>query len=313
MPGISAATAKQTVWYYEYITDDLLQAASVKELMYQGETAYQRVHVLDTDTFGRMLVLDGKTQSSEADEFCYHEGLVQPIAIAHANPKRVFIAGGGEGATAREVLRHRSVEQVIMVDLDKEVVDLCKRYLPNHHQGAFDDPRLTLIHDDALVHLRDATEPFDLIIIDIPDPLEGGPAYLLYTEEFYAMVRDRLAPGGLMVAQSGPTGPTNVSEVFTAIAKTMDRSFPLVNGYSVYMPAFGCQWGFLVGVPEGSPDLRSISAEEVDARIDARLASPLRYYDGQAHHGMLGLPKYVRAAMAAEQRVITNDSPLFSV
>ena len=126
---------------------------------------------------------------------------------AHANPRRILVAGGGEGATIREVLRHTSAEDVVMVDLDRDVVDLCKAHLPNHHQGAFNDPRVTLLHEDALAYLEASTVPFDIVIIDVPDPLEGGPAYLLYTVEFYELVRSRLAPGGLMVAQSGAHRP----------------------------------------------------------------------------------------------------------
>ena len=232
----------RTIWYLEYITPDLVQASSVQQVIYEGDTPYQHVQVLETGPFGRTLVLDGKTQSSEADEWAYHEALVQPVMTAHANPRRILVAGGGEGATIREVLRHTSVEDVVMVDLDRDVVELCKAHLPNHHQGAFNDPRVTLLHEDALAYLEASTVPFDIVIIDVPDPLEGGPAYLLYTVEFYELVRSRLAPGGLMVAQSGPTGPTNVHEVFSSIAQTMQRVFDHTSGYQVNVPSFGMMW-----------------------------------------------------------------------
>ena len=123
-------------WNYEYITPDLVQAERVKEVLFRGRTAYQDVQIIDGATFGRSLLLDGKTQSTEADEFVYHEALVQPAMVAHPDPREVFIAGGGEGATAREVLSHRSVTRAVMVDIDREVVELCQRYLPNHHRGA---------------------------------------------------------------------------------------------------------------------------------------------------------------------------------
>ena len=303
-----------TTWYYEYIKPDLVQTVGLRRIVHSGRTAYQSAQVLDTGPFGRCLVLDGKTQSSEADEWVYHEGLVQPVMMAHANPRRVFIAGGGEGATAREVLRHKSVTDVVMVDLDREVVDLCKEHLPKHHQGAFQDERLTLLHEDALVYLEQHPEPFDVIVIDIPDPLEGGPAYLLYTEEFYGLVKSRLTPGGLMVAQAGPAGPINVTEVYTAIHRTMANTFPRTHAYRVYMPSFGTVWGFAVGALQDSPDLNAITVDELDRRVAARVdPAGLRYYDGVAHHGMLGLPKYIRAAIAAETRSITRDNPLFAI
>ena len=303
----------RTLWYLEHLSPDLVQASSVRQVIYEGDTPYQHVQVLETGSFGRMLVLDGKTQSSEADEWVYHEALVQPAMVAHADPRRVMVAGGGEGATIREALRHGSVEEVVMVDLDKAVVDLCKEHLPEHHCGAFDDPRVTLLHEDALAYLEQRETPFDVIIIDVPDPLEGGPAYLLFTVEFYELVRARLAPGGLMVAQSGPTGPTNVREVFTAIARTMQRVFDHTSGYHVHIPSFGMTWGFIACGGADAPDVGAMSEPEVDARVRERVASPLRFYDGEAHRGMFGLPKYVREAVATETRIITRDNPIYAV
>ncbi|MCI0823092.1 MAG: fused MFS/spermidine synthase, partial [Chloroflexi bacterium] len=203
-------------WHYELITPDLLQAENIDRVLYEGQTAYQHVRIHDAACFGRTLVLDDKTQSTEVDEFVYHEALVQPCMIAHPGPRVVFVAGGGEGATIREVLRHRSVEKVVMVDIDREVVEVCKKYLPNHHQGSFDDPRLELIHDDALKYLEETPQRFDVAIIDVPDPLEAGPAYLLFTQEFYRLLQSRLTERGLMVAQSGPTGPAFTEQCFSA-------------------------------------------------------------------------------------------------
>ena len=302
-----------TLWYMERLTPYLVQASSIRQVIYEGDTPYQHVQVLETDPFGRMLVLDGKTQSSESDEWVYHEALVQPAMLAHANPRRVMVAGGGEGATIREALRHRSAEEVVMVDLDEAVVDLCKAHLPEHHQGAFDDPRVTLLHEDALAYLEQRETPFDVIIIDVPDPLEGGPAYLLYTVEFYELVRSRLAPGGLMVAQSGPTDPANVREVFSSIAQTMRRVFDHASGYQAHIPSFGMTWGFIVCGGADAPDPAAMSEAEVDARIAERITQPLRYYDGATHRGMFGLPKFVREAVAAETRIITRDNPLYAV
>ena len=302
-----------TIWYFERITPSLTQASALRRVIYEGDTPYQHVQVIDSDPFGRMLVLDGKTQSSEADEWAYHEALVQPVMTAHPNPRRVMVAGGGEGATIREALRHDAVEEVVMVDLDAAVVDLCKAHLPNHHQGAFDDPRVTLLHEDALAYLEKRETPFDVIIIDVPDPLEGGPAYLLYTAEFYSLVRARLAPGGLMVAQSGPTGPTNVGEVFTAIARTMEQAFDHASLSQVNVPSFGMMWGFIACGGADAPNVAAMSDADVDARLRERGVSNLRFYDGEAHRGMFAMPKYVRAAVAAETRVITRDNPLYAI
>ena len=218
----------------------------------------------------------------------------------------MFIAGGGEGATLREALAHRTVERVTMVDLDQEVVELCKQHLPNHHQGAFDDPRLTLVHDDAFRYLEDNDDKYDFIIIDVPDPLEAGPAYLLYTQEFYSLTKRRLNPGGLIVTQSGPSGPLNYTEVFTAIHRTIGSVFPATAACQAHVPSFGLLWGFIIA----GDDINALPAQEIDQRIQQRVTRDLRYYDGAAHSGMFTLPKYLRRGLAEESRLITKSQPV---
>jgi len=298
-------------WHYELITPGLLQTEQRLRVFYRGQTEYQHVEVMDGATFGRTLVLDGKTQSTEVDEFAYHEALVHPSMIAHPNPKSVFVAGGGEGATIREVMSHRSVEQVVMVDIDKQVVDLCREYLPNHHQGSFDDPRLELHHMDALEFLEDTSLRFDVVIIDVPDPLEAGPAYLLFTQEFYSLLKARLRPGGLMVAQSGPTGPAFYEQCFSAVANTVGSVFSGVYLSEAFVPSFGTTWGFVIG--STGPDPTSLSVEETDSRISDRIEGELRFLDGITLRGMTSVPKYLRKAVDAEEKIITRDNPIFVV
>ena len=298
-------------WHYELITPDLYQAERIERVHFSGRTPYQEVLVQDGAAFGRSLVLDGKTQSTEVDEFVYHEGLVHPAMISHRAPKSVFVAGGGEGATIREVLRHNTVESVVMVDIDSKVVELCREYLPNHHQGSFSDPRVKLVHDDALAYLESTSERFDVIIIDVPDPLEAGPAYLLFTREFYSLIRDRLTDGGLMVSQSGPTGPSFYEQCFSVVANTVASVFPVVTLSETFVPSFGSTWGFVIGSLQYDP--AKMSPEDVDARIADRVSGQLRYFDGTTLRGMVSVPKYLRESFSNEQRVITRDAPLFVV
>ena len=298
-------------WHYELITPHLYQAERIDNVFFSGCTPYQEVVVQDGAAFGRSLVLDGKTQSTEVDEFVYHEGLVHPAMISHRAPTSVFVAGGGEGATIREVLKHNAVESVVMVDIDSKVVDLCREYLPNHHRGSFDDPRVRLVYADALAYLESTSERFDIVIIDVPDPLEAGPAYLLFTQEFYSLVRDRLRPGGVMVSQSGPTGPSFYEQCFSAVANTVASVFPVVTMSETFVPSFGSTWGFVIGSLGEDPG--DLSPEEVDARIAARITGQLRYFDGTTLRGMVSVPKYLRESVASESRIITRDTPLFVV
>ena len=297
-------------WHYEYITPDLLQAERVKEVIHTGRTAYQHVTIQDTASFGRSLVLDAKTQSTELDEFVYHEALVHPCMIAHPDPRSVFVAGGGEGATIREVFSYKPINRVVMVDIDGEVVELCRQHLPNHHRGAFDDPRLELRHQNAFEYLEGGTQSFDVAIVDVPDPLEGGPACLLYTQEFYELLKARLRTGGVMVAQSGPTGPAFYQQCFADVAKTIGSVFPSVYVYETFVPSFGSTWGFVVG--SLGPDPAALSVEEVDRRTGQRVDHELRHYDGITHRGMFSVPKYLRRSLATEGRIITRATPLYT-
>ena len=309
MTSIRGLPPSEVNWHYEYITPDLLQAERLNKIVYTGETPYQSVIIQDTACFGRSLVLDEKTQSTTLDEFIYHEALVLPTLISHPNPNNVFVAGGGEGATIREVLSHQSVQQVVMVDIDQEVVDLCQYYMPGFSQGAFEDPRLVLHHTDALGFLEQSTDLFDLAIIDVPDPLEGGPAYLLYTQEFYKLLRQHLNTDGVIVAQSGPTGPAFYKQCFSAVANTIKTAFPKVSTYEAFVPSFGSTWGFTWGSLR--PDPEELSIEEIDMRIATRLINEPGFYDGLTHQGMFSVPKYLRKALSEETRVITKAEPLF--
>ena len=297
-------------WFQEYLTPNLAQYIAVRERVFSGKTRFQEVEVLDTIDFGRCLILDGKTQSSEADEFVYHEALVHPAMVAHPNPESVFIAGGGEGATLREVLAHNSVKSAVMVDLDGEVVEICRRFLPNHHRGAFDDPRAQLHIADARKYLEDTEDTYDVIIVDLPDPQEAGPASFLYTQSFYSLLRRRLNPGGVAAVQSEQCMTGNL-KAFTAISHTLGSVFPRVFPYHAMIPSFSLDWGFNLASLGPSPT--ELAAQEVDRRLEERGCDSLSSYDGEAHLGMFMLLKNVRAALAEETRVITEDDPLVVV
>ncbi len=323
--GVAGDARRDQDWITEAITPNLRQLTAVSRRIHSGRTRFQSVEIVDTIPFGRALLLDGKTQSTEADEFVYHESLVHPILLSVPEPKRIFIGGGGEGATLREVLRHRSVERVIMVDLDEEVVSLCREHLPSWHQGSFDDPRTVLVHEDAREFLLREDTPFDALILDLVDPMDAGPAFRLYTKEFYQLAATKLTDRGAIVVQSGPAiagtvwsegdptnaaGPlTDLTRGFTALHRTLSDVFPAVVGYTSIVPSFGGPWSFLIG-SKNSDDPASTGPGEIDARVSRRITGPLRYYDGITHRGMFALPKPLRESIAAETWVVTEDRPL---
>jgi spermidine synthase len=286
-----------------------MQLHAIKDIVYSGKTRFQTIEIINTNSFGQCLVLDGKIQSSETDEFIYHEALTHPAMIAHAHPKTVFIAGGGEGATLREALSHPSIERVVMVDIDEEAVNICRRLLSFMSDGCFDDNRLELLHADARKYLDESEEKFDIIIIDLTEPLKDSPSYLLYTKEFYNLIQERLTPDGIISVQSGSCSLEEMS-TFTAINSTLSSVFPLICPYKAYVPSFSGLWGFITASNKLSP--YSLSAEEVDSRIADRSLSGLRFYDGITHQSMFSLPKYIRQRIAEDKRVITDNNPQFT-
>ena len=298
-------------WYLETVYPDLAVMLRVQKVLYSGKTDYQRVEVLESEVYGRSLVLDGKTQSTERDEHIYHESLVHPAMLMHPQPRTVFIGGGGEGGTLREVLSHKSVQRVVMLDLDREVVDVCKRYLPQHHQGSFDDPRVELLHQDARAYLRDCPQQFDVMIMDLVDPLEGGTAYLLYTEEYYNIAKSKLNLGGILVTQSGPTGLIALQECFTTIFNTLCNGFNYTRACQVHVPAFYTLWGFTLASDSPLPDFAY--PEELNQLIEQRINKVLKFYDGESHLSMFHLPKFLRQGIKVENRINRDAAPVFMV
>jgi spermidine synthase len=294
-------------WFSDYISPDLTMLHSIKERIYSGRSKFQSVEVIDTGSFGICLVLDGKIQSSEADEFIYHEALVHPVMLTHPEPQKVFIAGGGEGATLREVLAHKTVKKAVMVDIDEEVVSLCRRLLPAWHQNAFDDQRAELHFVDARKYLAESSDKFDVIIIDLADPLEQGPARLLYTREFYQIVEQKLGPDGIMSVQAESAEWTNLDN-FTAIANTLRNVFSIARPYQVHVPSFLGLWGFVIA--SQSLDPFELSAEEIDTRISTRISKKLKSYDGLTHQAMFTIPKHIRQQLAENKRIITDKQPI---
>jgi spermidine synthase len=294
-------------WFSDYVSPDLTVLHSVRESIYSGRSKFQAVDIINTGSFGVCLVLDGKIQSSEADEFVYHEALVHPAMLTHPRPERVFIAGGGEGATLREVLAHKTVKKAVMVDIDREVVNLCRRFLPSWHQKAFDDPRAEVHFADARKYLEESSDKFDVVIIDLVDPLEQGPARLLYTQEFYRIVKQKLGRTGIMSVQAEPSEWKNLDN-FTAIVNTLRNVFSIARPYQVHVPSFFGLWGFATA--SQSLDPCELTPEEFDTRISTRISKKLKSYDGATHQAIFTIPKHIRQKLAARRRIITDKQPI---
>jgi spermidine synthase len=298
----------QYKWFFESTTPVEGHMHAIARTIVTRQTKFQFMEIFETHSYGKVLVLDGRIQSSQHDEFIYHEILVQPGLLAHPKPVRAMVIGGGEGATVREILRHSSITDCLMVDIDGEVVEECKKHLPEMHQGAFEDPRTRVLHEDARAYLEKTKERFDLIVVDLPEPLEEGPACLLFTTEFYTLIRDRLTDDGVMTMQAGMT---KINELFFygAVNRTLREVFPVVAPYQGFISCFGTPWGFILATKGTDP--RKQTAAEIDAVIASRMnPDALGYWNGAAHLHSFNLPKFLTNALATNDRVITDKNPL---
>jgi spermidine synthase len=270
-----------------------------------GRTGFQAFEIFENHLWGRMLILDGRLQSAEVDEFIYHEALVQPAMLAHPNPRRVLVLGGGEGATLREVLRHPGVDQAVMVDIDGELVGLCKEWLPGFHAGAFDDPRTELVFADGRGWLANRPEAsLDVIICDLPEPLEAGPALQLFTREMYELAQSRLAPGGVLAVQSGSAGLQG--HLMADLNATLRAVFPQVVPYTAFVPSFMDLYGFHVA---GEADLTWLNPASAAVRFNERGLNTLKWLSPESLAALPCLPKYLVAHLARQGRVLTDARP----
>lgn len=287
----------QSLFLIERLTsaDALLHA--VDEVLVDKHSAIQRIQVVRSPTLGLGLVLDGLWQTCQADEFLYHEPLAHPAMLLHGSPRRVLILGGGDGGLLREVLRWRTVEQCLLVDIDPEVLAVSRELLGPIHQGAFDDPRAQTLAADAWDVLRDGESGWDVILSDLTDPVENGPAARLFTREFFMLCRQALTPGGVFALQAGEASPP--MRLFGRVSASVASAFEHVLPFASHVPSYGVSMGFVLA---SRRSLSAPTAEEAEAGLNAGMGGGLRMLDGVALHGLLHGPRHVRLAMDAAGR-----------
>ncbi|NPA05504.1 MAG: spermidine synthase [Crenarchaeota archaeon] len=294
--------------FVEWISSGEACFREVVEFIASSSVGGQAVDVVVLSGLGKALVMDGKVQSSLYDEYWYHEALVHPAMLLHPCPCRVLVVGGGEGATLREVLRHPTVSRAVMVDIEPSMIEMAERLLAEWHQGSFRHAYVDVVAADGRGFVE-AVRPgcFDVVILDLVDPLEGGPAVYLYTLEFYRAVYRALSGNGVVVTQA--TSPVLHPRVFAAIYHTMARVFPHVAAYTVYMRSYNGLWGFVIASKTEDP---SCLMGRVDELLRERGVRGLRFYDDETHRWMFSLPRPVRRVLE-EYRVVSTDKEPVSI
>ncbi len=261
-------------WYTETYDARSRYSLAVTRTLHSSKSEFQTIEMFETKLMGKTLALDGLFQTSEGDEFFYHEMITHPALCTVANIENVLVIGGGDGGTVREVLRHPAVKKCTMVEVDAEVIRVCKEHIPQF--GAWDDPRLELRIEDGIEFVkRSAPASFDVVILDNSDPV--GPSEGLFGSPFYQNVKKVLAPGGAFVVQS--ESPILMADLFDSIQLELRKQFSDVHPLFAPVPIYGASlWSWTIAAESFEPQ------KPIEERVEA-ISGGTRYYNRAIHSG----------------------------
>ena len=274
----------------EWLTPDVVHGFARRRPPEIIQTAIQRLEWNDTRALGKVFSLDDAFMASERDEFIYHECMVHVPALTHGSPQSALVMGGGDGCSARELLRYTGIKRIVLAELDPVVIASCRQHFAQINGGALENPRVDIRIGDALATLRDSDEHYDLIVMDLTDPGddEGSPANALYSRETYALIRSRLSPTGLLTLHVGSA--FYHPERFRSTLSELRSVFPEVAAYKAFMPLYGSEWGMACASMLGNPS--ELSAVDIKARLGAHRIEGLRFYTPRVHSSLFAWPAY---------------------
>lgn len=269
------------LWYTEKQTPRFGITAKIDRTLHHEKTEFQRIDVIETEEFGRMLVLDGMVMTTDRDEFVYHEMLTHVGMVTHPDPKHVLVIGGGDGGVIREVLKHPGVESATLCEIDGRVIEVSKEYFP-HIAGALADPRVRICVEDGVKHIDSHPDTYDVILVDSTEPV--GPAVGLFQRPFYEGIHRSLREGGVMVAQT--ESPWFNRELITQVHRDLRSLFAVTRLYTASIPTYPSGlWSFTLGSKERDPlELKRQEIPQLNTR----------YYTSELHHALFVLPAYVK-------------------
>jgi len=266
------------LWVTEEQSPDMKLSLRVSDVLLNVKSLYQDILLVETGEYGRMMILDGAIQITERDEFCYSEMMAHVALSSHPDPRRVLIVGGGDGGVLREVLRHKNVEKATLIDIDKEVINASKKFLPTI-SAALEDPRADVKPMDAMVYIKAARQEFDVAIVDSTDPVEFAAG--LFESPFYRDIHNALKKDGMVVAQT--ESPFTDRNVVRDAFREMSSVFPVVRMYWGAMPTYPSgMWTYTVGSKTADPSVPVRPAPE-----------GTRYYTSDIHRASFVLPPFV--------------------
>jgi spermidine synthase len=277
---------------------------SVNRRIHSCTTAYQKLDLVETDEFGRVLILDGITQIAEKSEFQYHEPMVHPALCTHPHPRRVLVIGAGDGAILREVLKYPTVETVDLAELDEGVITFSKKYLGPIHRNAFNDKRVRVHIVDGRNFVESHPGCFDVVIMDMTDPF--GPSKYLYTKEFFGLIkRSFRSPQGVFSMHT--ESPITRPKTFASIQKTLRSVFSNVRPFYVYIQMYAVLWS--ITIASDASDMASLGAAHIDRKLAKHKIRGLKMYNGKVHVASQIAYPFISSILEQKTRVITDRHP----
>lgn len=282
-------------WYDEKLYESLEEEIGYKQsfisnrLIVSKKSDFQDIEIFENSKFGKILTLDGVIQTTEADEFFYHEMFTHTPILAHGAVRSVLIIGGGDGGILREVLKHKSVEKAVMIEIDGDVINLCKEHMPKLNNGAFLDKRADVRVDDGINYVKTTTDKFDLIIVDSTDPMNVGE--VLFTDEFYANAKKCLKEGGILSTQSGV--PFLQDGELKNIQTRLDKIFKSLTFYVVPVPTYVGSF-MCLSFASDNDNLQKADLATIEERLKKSGLENLNYYNPQIHLSSFALPEYIK-------------------
>jgi len=305
---------KKNIPKSEYYLEDVSPDESkwivikVKEKLCTTKSEFQKIVVFESEVYGRMLVIDDSIQTSEYDEYIYHEVMVHPPLIMHPNPESILIIGGGDGGAIEEALKHKNIKHVYQVELDKMVIEVSKKYLPNINKNSWEDPRVHLHLKEGRSFLETTDLQFDVIVLDLTDPSEYSK--MLYTKEFYEIVTKRLTKGGIVSLHLSAWNP--FPKITGTLYQTLKSVFPYVHSFSQLVPSYCMELAFCYASPY--TDVSKFSPSLFQSNYKERLAdnaSSLRWVDSDFLQTTASfVPKPLRDSFTCVDRISTDEKPL---
>ena len=274
-----------TQFYKEITPSGFGIAIKQKEVLFSEQSPFQKVEIIDSDsTLGKILTLDDLMMTTEGDEFHYHEMIAHIPMMHHKAPKTVLVIGGGDGGTVREVLKHDTVEKVVLCEIDGLVIEACKKYLPTI-ACELDNPKCEILVEDAIEYIKDKKDMFDIVLIDSTDPM--GPGEGLFTEEFYTNVKNSMKKGGIMCAQS--ESPFVNKEEIKKMYNLLKKVFPICSTFTSNIPTYpGGYWAWAFC----SVDVKPLSYFAEDREND--ITKSCKIYNKDYHYARFALPNYLK-------------------